>query len=1096
MSVDLPAFGAAEAGAAKSIKRQARLSEAFLLLFVLAVLFGGAWQVVLAKSQGAPMANVVNINTATAVQIAQVLDVPVSVGKTLVQNRAAQKAKSWDDVDALARIPLVPKAKRNETAQKLQTVGMPTPQSATRPQLQRALPEMDKATIERVLVLCDALPKPGKANPSNTGPRPVSWEKLLGYPLISPTVLANAEPHMVVRTWPDAARTFWICAGFLGGFLVLAHLLVRQFRPLADPFLLPIAGLLSVFGLLLLFALKDPVRDMPSFLEQTKGVCAGGAIALFVALSTPFSRLPLHRYGYLYAVAAVLGTLLLGIAGAGPGGVRLSVGGAQPVEIIKILLVFFLAAYLAERGNLLLDPLRKIGPFPVPRKSDVLPLLVLYALPLVLFALVKDLGPVLLLFGAFLLLVYLATGRGIAVALGIIALGIGGFIGYKLRFGVFETRVDMWLSPWINAHKSGDHLVLGLWGLSSGGGFGSGLGLGGTRFIPRGGSDSAFAAWGEETGLFGTLLICLCFFVIAHRGLFIARRARTDFDRFLASGLSGLLALQALVIMSGNLGVLPLTGITLPLLSYGKSSLVASFFTVGVLLMLSARANSGEGEQTTLSAPSPEYQTASRRVWVFFLLCLGLIIPLRLLWVQELAAFGIASRTVTVPDADNVARPHVNPRLLLLASRVEKGRFLDRTGRVLAETRNNKRVYPYGAVTAHLLGYADPAIGGPVGLEKQFANKLRGFDNTRDLVGYWRRKDLPGFSLPKGQDVTLSIDAELQKSVLEALTDGAASVRDKRTRRPKNRGAVVVLDVQTGAVLASVSLPTYNPENLKPSGMRVLTTDLNGDSPLLNRATSGFYPPGSTFKIVTAAGLLTNNKADLTVQCNHIASNVHWSAGGKNYARRRIVDDEGDAPHGATDLTRAVAQSCNVYFARAGIALGPDMLRQNAETFGFSHLPSPLQFDAELPDLAYGQGPMLASPMEMASVAQTVANNGVQLPATFLLNAQEKEAGRKILTPEQAARLSQMMQAVTQSGTASGRFGSLPYSVAGKTGTAQNGIGDKVAHSWFIGFAPARNPKVAFAVVVENGGYGAAVAVPIARRVLEAASLSAVSAGR
>ena len=1089
MRIPLPAAAyeneAADAPSNLPNKRQARFCEAFLLLFVLLVLFVGAWQVVLAKSEQAPVTkSVVNINTATAAQIANVLQVPVSAGKQLVLNRAAQKTKTWADVDALGRVPLVPKASRAHAAQKLQAAQMPTPREATRPLLHKALPDLNPAALDRILILRDSLPAPAK------NARPVTWEKFLAAPLISPQTLGNAQSQMVVRTWPDAARTFWICAGALGGFLVLAHLCIRWFRPLADPFLLPIAGLLSVFGLLLLFALKDPVRDMPSFLEQTKGLVAGGTIALFLALSTPFARLPLHRYGYVYALAAVGGTFLLGIAGAGPGGVRLSVAGAQPVEIIKILLVFFLAAYLAERGPLLLDPLKKIGPLALPRKNDVLPLLVLYVLPLVLFALVKDLGPVLLLFGAFLLLVYLATGRGIAVVLGIVALGIGGFVGYKLRFGVFETRVDMWMSPWNNLHKSGDHLVLGLWGLASGGGMGSGLGLGGTRFIPRGGSDSAFAAWGEETGLFGTLLICVCFFVIAHRGLRIARRASTDFDRFLASGLSGLLGLQAVVIMAGNLGVLPLTGITLPLISYGKSSLVASFFTVGVLLMLSVRASgNGSGEttetQTFLSAPSTVYQTASRRVWVFFLLCLGVVIPIRLFWVQELASVEIASRTVRVPDADNIARSHTNPRLLLLTNQVEKGRFLDRNGRVLAETKNGKRTYPYGAATAHLIGYADPAIGGPVGLEKQFANKLRGFDTTGDLVGYWRRKDLPGFALPKGQDVTLTIDAELQKAVLDALTNGAASVRDKRTRRPKNRGAMVVLDVQTGGVLASVSLPTFNPENLKPPGMRTLSANLNGDSPLLNRATSGFYPPGSTFKIVTAAGLLHNNKADLTVDCNHVATNIHWTAGGKTFARRRIIDDEGDAAHGATDLTRAVAQSCNVYFGRAGIVLGPDLLRQNAETFGFSHLPPPAQWNAELPDLAYGQGPMLASPMEMAGVAQIVANSGIKQSPTFLLA--DTPAAQKILSPDEAARLSQMMRAVTQSGTASGRFSGLPYAVAGKTGTAQNGIGDKVAHSWFIGFAPADKPKIAFAVIVENGGYGASVAVPLARRVVQAA---------
>ena len=235
--------------------------------------------------------------------------------------------------------------------------------------------------------------------------------------------------------------------------------------------------------------------------------------------------------------------------------------------------------------------------------------------------------------------------------------------------------------------------------------------------------------------------------------------------------------------------------------------------------------------------------------------------------------------------------------------------------------------------------------------------------------------------------------------------------------------------------------------------------------------------------------MLKNNKAGFMVNCNHTDRNVHWTAGGTNYSRRRVVDDEGDQPHGTTNLTEAVEKSCNVYFARAGISLGPELLRQNAQSFGFAHLPTLTQFNAELPDVAYGQGPVLASPMEMAGVAQMVANNGVKLRPDFLLHPDAKSDGAVILSPDQAAQLMQMMRGVTASGTAAGRFSSLPYSVAGKTGTAQNNQGDKTAHSWFIGFAPADHPKIAFAVLVENGGYGATVAVPIAKGVLEAADL-------
>ena len=1052
----------------------------------------GAFLVGAAKQAALPSKAtvLVNVNTATAAQIARVLQLPAAVGERIVAARA--RRGRFADVDALGRLPLAPDPE--EAARRLNGAGL-TPRTATRQQIADTLGDgMDRPALDRLLALRDA---------NENAP----WLRLLSAPLVAPVRMRAGEPQMIARTWDEAGRQFTLSCGLLAGFLVLGHLILRRTRPRSDPFLFPIAGLLSVLGVLMLFSLKDPLRDMPSYGAQTQGVVFGGGVALLLALSRPFDRLPLHRYGYVYAVAALLGTLLLGALGSGPAGVRLSVFGTQPVEAIKILLVFFLAAYLAERGPLLNDPLRKIGPFPLPRRKDAAPLLVLYALPLLLFAIVRDLGPVLLLFGTFLLLVYLATGRGVYVALGLLALAAGGVFGYQMRFGVFETRVDMWRSPWNNGHVGGDHLALGLWGLASGGPMGTGLGLGAPRFIPRGGSDLAFASLGEEMGLAGALLVVACFGVIAQRGLRIALRAQTDFERLLASGLSGLLALQAVIIFCGTLGLLPLTGITLPFVSYGKSSLVASFFMVGVLLLLSARqgggafeGRSGGGAAATVTAPRL-FAVGAARVALILVLLLAVLVPARLVWVHVLNANGIAGRMVRVPDADGVKRDHVNPRLLALAARIPRGRILDRAGRVLAETnQSGRRVYPFGAATGHLVGYLSPAVGGPAGLEKRYDARLRGFPDARaeknkpvhpdwsSLVPLWRRKDLPLARLPKGEDVVTSLDAGLQQAALAALRAGAAGVRDRRSGRPKNRGAVVVIDVETGGVLAAATSPTYDPNTLTPRTFRTLQANLNNESALLNRAVSGAYPPGSTFKIVTASGLFATGQADFTFTCAHVDTDVIWRAGGTTYARRRIVDDETENPHGLVNLTEAVSESCNIYFAHAGLAVGPQPLREHASQFGFARLPPIAQFGAELPDVAFGQGPMLASPLEMAGVAATVASGGRHLRPQFLKDAKPAVTATP-LSPSDAGRLQEMMRRVTVSGTAGGRFADLPYPVAGKTGTAQNEEGDRMSHSWFIGFAPADRPKVAFAVIVENGGYGASVAVPIARQVLRAAEL-------
>jgi cell division protein FtsW (lipid II flippase) len=1047
-----------------SYERQARLTEALLLLLVLLTLSLGGFLVLMAKMAVAPeVGKAVNINAATGGELARALGVPEDIGTALDATR--KKRGGFTDVDALARVPLY-EGDRAAAAEQLRALEAKT-KKIPRAEVEKLL-DIGPNRASRLLQLHINRPK-------------WTWESLLRAPLVAPSRVSAASPRLVARTWEEARNTALGCGVALTLFLIVTHLLLRRFRPKADPFLLPVVGMLSVLGVLLLFGIKDPVRDIPSYAAQTQGIVIGGGIALLIALSAPLSRLPLHRYSYLYALAAIFGTMLLAVLGSGPGGVKLSVAGIQPVEAIKILMVYFLAAYLAERSGLLNDPARR-RLFALPRPTDVLPLLLMYALPLALFSIVRDLGPVLLLFGTFLILVYLATGRGLYIWAGILGLGLAGWAGYALRIGVFETRVEMWLHPWNNVQKFGDHLVLGWWGLASGGPGGSGLGLGGPEFIPRGGSDLAFASLGEEVGIPGTVAVLVCFLALLARGLHIARRAGSEFERLLAAGLSALMVTQAFIIIAGTLGLLPLSGITLPFISHGKSSLVASYFIVGVLLALSNKAPAASLGIASHFAP------ATRRLNASFGLILGVVCLGWLVFLQGVAANRIAGRTVLVPDADNIRRPHLNPRLVELAERIPQGRILDRAGRALAETKNGKRVYPYGEATGHLIGYADPSIGGPVGLEAELQTRLRGFEDWTQMVTAWRMKDLPSYRLPEGQDVRLTLDAELQKAALAAFRQVTNGIRDRRGR-PKNRGAVVVLDTATGGVLAAVTSPAYDPNMLTPKQLQEMNTDPDGQFPLINRALSGYYPPGSTFKIVTASALLLANQDGFTTNCVHVATNLKWSVDGIPYSRRRIVDDEGERPHSSTDLTEAVAESCNVYFARAGLQLGPDRLRETISLFGFAKIPAVTPFAAELPDIAFGQGPMLATPLEMAGVAQAVANGGTWLQPMLY---ETKEGGKRenILRTEDAERLGRMMGEVTISGTAARRFSSLGVSVAGKTGTAQNDRYDKRSHSWFIGFAPVERPQVAFAVIVENGGYGSQAAVPISRAVLGAISFN------
>ncbi len=320
-------------------------------------------------------------------------------------------------------------------------------------------------------------------------------------------------------------------------------------------------------------------------------------------------------------------------------------------------------------------------------------------------------------------------------------------------------------------------------------------------------------------------------------------------------------------------------------------------------------------------------------------------------------------------------------------------------------------------------------------------------------------------------------------------------VRNRQTGKRKNKGAAAVLDVYTGEVLAAVSIPNFDPNGLTRNRWRAYNEDRDDEHVLVNRALNGLYPPGSTFKLVTAACALENG-FHFTCTCSHRQRNVRWRSDGRTWSRKSITDLEEMRPHGATDLRKAIRASCNVYFGQLGIELGADRLCETARNFGLRHVPPPGQLVEDLPDSAYGQGRVLVTPLDMARVVATIANGGVMMQPQFVKDIREGdsviedikpvELGRPI-GPETAASLRRMMADVTTIGTGRGVFSGLSVAVAGKTGSAENEQADHMPHSWFVGFAPAEDPRIAFAVVIENGGYGRSAAGPVCREIVKAA---------
>ncbi len=428
-----------------------------------------------------------------------------------------------------------------------------------------------------------------------------------------------------------------------------------------------------------------------------------------------------------------------------------------------------------------------------------------------------------------------------------------------------------------------------------------------------------------------------------------------------------------------------------------------------------------------------------------------------------------------VEQAAGGGKGPLDPRLYARERMIERGDILDRDGQPLAFSEKKNayeytRKYPLGSAAAHITGYYSERYGS-AGLEKSQARVLLGLDGGNPLTGLLDRVfNRPG----TGNDVILTIDADLQRYAYQLLGG--------------RKGAVVVLDPATGAVLAMAAGPSYEPGDV-------------GDyieqpgSPLLNRAAQGAYPPGSVFKIVTAAGVLNSHPEILDQKIN---------CTGSMEVQGFVLQD--NAAHGEVDFHQAFARSCNVAFAGYGLAQGAQVFYRQALDFGLTKefdFPLPVyrgniagpeaMTGPELASSAIGQGQLLLSPLQAALLACAVANDGV-IMKPYLISGYQTEAGDtrqfqpqswlRPMDPAVAALIKEEMVDVVRNGT--GRSAALSgVTVAGKTGTAENPHGK--AHAWFVGFAPAEEPKVAVAVLIENAGAGSGSAAPLARDVLRRA---------
>ncbi len=432
---------------------------------------------------------------------------------------------------------------------------------------------------------------------------------------------------------------------------------------------------------------------------------------------------------------------------------------------------------------------------------------------------------------------------------------------------------------------------------------------------------------------------------------------------------------------------------------------------------------------------------------------------------------------VQIADAPRLANDPHNPRLAQLDER--RGAILASDGEPLAISRGAKRAYPEGSAFAHVVGYASPRYG-TFGLEDAYDRSLSAARTQNDPLAQLARLVHPGQGAPRGADVVTTLDVAIQRTLVDQLAHYP-------------RAAGVVLDPRTGAVLALASVPGFDPNTLETAFPSLVASDA---SPLLDRVTNGLYPPGSTFKIVTAGIALDDGVVT--------PETTFTDTGGLQVGSFTVRNDE-DEVTGTQTLAGAFALSSNVDFAKVALDIGRDRWFEGAAQFGLGddlefdlptardRLPARAEVsDSVLAQLGFGQASLLVTPMHMALFAAMVANGG-SIARPFVVRriagsdtnlAVKPEILATPVSEDVAATLKTMMIAVVTSGT--GTAAALPdVTVAGKTGTATNPAGK--AHAWFVAFAPANAPRVAVAVVVENAGYGGTAAAPIVRAVLRTA---------
>lgn len=832
----------------------------------------------------------------------------------------------------------------------------------------------------------------------------------------------SLSPVVRDQTW-QAVGSRWQHLIVLPVWLLCAAFVRKELRrvcPGRDPMLLPVGFLLAGWGMLLIWRLT------PGFGVRQTGWFILGTAAMVVIIRLPTNLRWLRRYRYLWLITGMTLTALTLLLGTNPSGVepRLWLGCCgvyfQPSEPLRLLLIAFLASYLADRLAF-----RWSGSHAA-WISTLAPLLAIWGFSTLILFLQKDLGTGSLFLAILAVLLYLAYGKWQVVWFAAGAALVGSFTGYRF-IDVVQNRFQAWINPWQDPIGGSYQVVQSLIAIASGGVFGRGPGLGSPGFVPVVHSDLVFAAILEEWGFLGGIGLIGVFAVLVARGLRAAARQQEPFTMLLAAGLAISFGVQAFVILGGSVRLLPLAGITLPFVSYGGSSLVTSLVGLTFLIVLS----NGRASSELFARPIRNIHIGMTLAWSLLALVLG--------WWSLYRNPVLTART----DNPRRARSELYNR---------RGAIVDRSGDVLAhsigERGDYNRTYPAPWAVA-IVGFNSPSYG-QVGIERSMDETLRG-EQGYPAFSLWWSHWLYGHP-PPGLDIRLTIDGALQKQAVESLEG--------------YQGAMVVLNTDTGAILAMASSPGYDPNRLDDEWQSLIQRD---DAPLLNRATQGQYQPGMVLAPFTLAWAQSLGIADVDAEVDE------WNAPVAVQAEEISCLE---TAFRSLDITygRALSLGCPQPFAELGLTLGYDQLASMVDIMGFLDPPA-LRIDQVEPrsfpnlenrqDLrlaAIGQGSLTVSPLQVARAFSMVLRGG-RLPGLQLVHSYSSpegfwqefpvlQADREIIphTVSEAIR-----DALLDEST-----GMMLYSVEALAGSG----GQRIA--WSLVADMDRDPALVIVVVLEN----------------------------